>query len=161
MDWIYGIQKALDYVETHLTEEIEYGEVAKQAYSSSFHFQRVFSILCGYTLGDYIRMRRLTLAAEELIRTDEKIIDIALKYGYNTPESFTRAFSSFHGITPTQERRGENIRSFSKLSVKLILSGGNTMNYRIEKKDAFKVVCRRKQITKPQGDIATEAISSF
>ena len=161
MDWIYGIQKALDYVETHLTEEIDYGEVAKQAYSSSFHFQRVFSILCGYTLGDYIRMRRLTLAAEELIRTDEKIIDIALKYGYNTPESFTRAFSAFHGITPTQARHGENIRSFSKLSVKLILSGGNTMNYRIEKKDAFKIVCRRKQITKPQGDIATEAISSF
>ena len=101
------------------------------------------------------------LKANPAMIVDEKIIDIALKYGYNTPESFTRAFSSFHGITPTQARRGENIRSFSKLSVKLILSGGNTMNYRIEKKDAFKVVCRRKQITKPQGDIATEAISSF
>lgn len=119
MDWIYGIQKALDYVEAHLTDEIDYEAAAKEAYSSSFHFQRVFSILCGYTLGDYIRMRRLTLAAEELIRTDKKVLDIALKYGYNTPESFCRAFSAFHGITPTQARHGENVRSFSRLSVKL------------------------------------------
>lgn len=161
MDWIYGIQKALDYLETHLTDEIDYEAAAKEAYSSSFHFQRVFSILCGYTLGDYIRMRRLTLAAEDLIRTDKKVIDIALKYGYNTPESFCRAFSAFHGITPTQARHGGNVRSFSRLSVKLILSGGNTMDYRIEKKEAFKVICRRKQITKPQGDVATEAISAF
>lgn len=161
MDWITGIQRAVDYTEAHLTEEIDYEEVAKQAYSSAFHFQRMFSMLCGFTLGDYIRMRRLTMAAGDLIETSEKVIDIACKYGYDTPESFSRAFARFHGITPTEARRGRMVKSFSRLSVKLILSGGNTMDYRIEKKKAFKVICKRKQITKPQGDTATADISAF
>lgn len=161
MDWITGIQRALDYTEAHLTEEINYEAVAKQAYSSAFHFQRMFSMLCGFSLGDYIRMRRLTLAAEDLMRTGDKIIDIAFKYGYDTPESFSRAFLRFHGITPTQARRGGTIKSFFRLSVKLILSGGSTMDYRIEKKDAFRIICKKKQITKPQGDTATEDISAF
>lgn len=161
MDWITGIQRALDYTEEHLTEEIDYEAVAKQACSSVFHFQRMFSMLCGFSLGDYIRMRRLTLAAAELIRTREKVIDIALKYGYDTPESFSRAFSRFHGITPTEARRGANIKSFSRLSVKLILSGGSTMDYRIEKKDALRIICKKKQVTKPQGETATEDISAF
>ena len=123
MDWVHGIQRAIDYVEAHITEKIDYEEVAKEAYSSPFHFQRVFGVLCGYTLGDYIRMRRLTLAAEELTATNEKIIDVALKYGYDTPESFTRAFSKVHGFTPTEVRNGATVTSFSRLSVKLILSG--------------------------------------
>lgn len=161
MDWITGIQRALDYTEAHLTEEIDYEAVAKQAYSSAFHFQRMFSMLCGFSLGDYIRMRRLTLAAEDLLRTGDKIIDIALKYGYDTPESFSRAFLRFHRITPTQARRGGTIKSFFRLSVKLILSGGSTMDYRIEKKDVFKIICKKKQVTKPQGDTATEDISAF
>lgn len=161
MDWITGIQRALNYVEMHLTEEIDYEAVAKEACSSVFHFQRVFHILCGYTLGDYIRMRRLTLAADELLRTKDKVIDIALKYGYDTPESFSRAFSRFHGVTPSEARKGGNIKSFSRLSVKLILSGGNMMDYRIEKKEAFKVVCKKKQVTKPTGDTATADISAF
>ncbi len=161
MDWITGIQRAIDYIEAHLTEQIDYEAVAKKAYSSSFHFQRVFGILCGYTLGDYIRMRRLSLAAENLLRTDDKIIDIALKYGYDTPESFSRAFTRFHGITPTEARHGGNIKSFSRLSVKLILNGGNLMDYRIEKRNAFKVICRKKHVNKPQGDTATADISAF
>lgn len=161
MDWIYGIQKAIDYVEAHITEKIDYAEVAKQAYSSSFHFGRVFGLLCGYTLGDYIRMRRLTLAGEELMSTDSKIIDIALKYGYDTPESFSRAFSKFHGFTPTEVRNGKPITSFSPLFVKLILSGGSLMNYRIEKKDAFKVICKRKIVEKPESATATADISAF
>ena len=122
MDWIKGIQRALDYTEAHLTEEIDYDAVAKEACSSSFHFQRVFSIMCAFTLGDYIRMRRLSLAADELVHSEEKVIDIALKYGYETPESFTRAFSRFHGITPTEARNGGTVKSFSRLSVKLILT---------------------------------------
>lgn len=93
MDWIQGIQRAIDYVEANITEEIDYEEVAKQAYSSSFHFQRIFGILCGFSLGDYIRMRRLSLAGEELSRGSAKIIEVALKYGYDTPESFSRAFT--------------------------------------------------------------------
>ena len=95
MDWMAGLQRAIDYVEAHLTDDIDYAAAAKEAVSSSFHFQRVFSIICGYTLGDYIRMRRLSLAADELMRTNEKVIDIALKYGYDTPESFSRAFYPF------------------------------------------------------------------
>ncbi|MEA4933382.1 MAG: AraC family transcriptional regulator, partial [Lawsonibacter sp.] len=138
MDWITGIQRALDYTEAHLTGEINYEAAARAACSSPFHFQRMFTMLCGFTLGDYIRMRRLALAAEDLMRTCDKVIDIAYKYGYDTPESFSRAFTRFHGVTPTQARRGETVKSFSRLSVKLILSGGSTMDYRIEKKDAFK-----------------------
>lgn len=163
MNWISGIQKAIDYVEEHITDEIDYGEVAKEACSSEFHFQRVFGILCGFTLGDYVRMRRLALAAEDLIRTDAKVIDIALKYGYETPESFTRAFARFHGVTPTECRRGKNVKSFSRLSVKLILTGGSSMDYRIEKMDAFQILCRRKTVGKPasMGGTATKDISAF
>lgn len=161
MDWICGIQRAIDYVEAHLTDDIDYEAAAREAASSVFHFQRMFSMLVGYTLGDYIRMRRLSLAADELHRTDGKIIDIALRYGYDTPESFSRAFTRFHGITPTEARRGGKIKSFSRLSVKLILDGGNLMDYRIEKRDALKVVCKKKQVNKPQGDTATADISAF
>ena len=161
MDQITAIQRAIDYTEAHLTDEIDYEAAAREAASSVFHFQRLFSMLCGYTLGDYIRMRRLSLAADELQRKGGKIIDIALKYGYDTPESFSRAFTRFHGITPTQARRGGNIKSFSRLSVKLILDGGNLMDYRIEKRDAFKLICRKKQVNKPQGDTATADISAF
>ena len=92
MDWIQGIQQAIDYIEEHITEEIDYEEAAKRAYSSSFHFQRVFGIMCGFTVGEYIRRRRLTLAGNELLTKDIKVIDVALKYGYETPESFSRAF---------------------------------------------------------------------
>ena len=81
MDWITGMQKAIDYIEANLTEEIDYKKVAAESFSSSYHFQRVFSILCGYTLGEYIRMRRLSLAGAELVNGKEKVIDIALKYG--------------------------------------------------------------------------------
>ncbi len=139
-DWVYGIQRAIDYMEAHITEKIDYKEVAKQACSSAFHFGRVFGILCGYTLGDYVRMRRLTLAAEQIIHTDRKIIDIAFDHGYDTPESFSRAFSKFHGYTPTEVRNGMPITSFSRLSVKIVLSGGKITSYRIEKNGTLQAV---------------------
>ncbi|MBO5411225.1 MAG: helix-turn-helix transcriptional regulator, partial [Clostridia bacterium] len=104
MDWIVGIQRAINYIEDNLTETIDYEEVAKQCYSSSYHFQRVFSILCGYTVGEYIRNRRLTLAGKELATTNAKVIDVALKYGYESPDSFAKAFQKFHGILPSQAR---------------------------------------------------------
>lgn len=161
MDWITGIQRALDYIEAHLTETIDYETVAKQALSSSFHFQRMFGMLCGFSLGDYIRMRRLSLAADELQRTKAKVIDVALKYGYDTPESFSRAFVRFHGITPREAKQGKTVKSFSRLSVKLILTGGNTMDYRIEKREAFQLVCKKQQVRKNGGETATEDISAF
>ena len=148
MDWISGIQKAVDYVEAHITEELDYCEIANQAYSSSFHFQRIFSILCGFTLGDYIRMRRLSLAGSELAAsTNLRILDIAMEYGYDTQESFSRAFTRFHGVSPSQARSGANLKSFSRLSVKLVLEGANMINYRIETKDAFNIVCKKKMVS--------------
>ena len=136
MDWITGMQKAIDYIEANLTEEIDYEKVAAESFSSSYHFQRVFSILCGYTLGEYIRLRRLSLAGAELANDKEKVIDIALKYGYDSPDSFAKAFQKFHGITPSQARAdGSMLKSFSRLSIKISLEGGSIMNYRIEEKD--------------------------
>ena len=161
MDWISGIQRAIDYTEEHLTENIDMEEAAKAAASSLFHFQRIFSMLTGFTLGDYIRMRRLSLAAQELRKSNVRIIDAALKYGYDCPESFTRAFTRFHGITPSEAKKGATAKSFSRLSVKLILSGGNLMDYRIEKKNAFKLICKRKQVNKPKDETPTSEISSF
>lgn len=161
MDWIQGIQRAIDYVEANITEEIDFEKVAEQAYSSSFHFQRVFGILCGCSLGDYIRMRRLSLAGEELSKGNAKIIDIALKYGYDTPESFSRAFTRFHGIAPSEAKRGGSVRIFTPLSVKLTLTGGSKMDYRIEKRDAFQVVCKRKKVSKPQSANATSDITAM
>lgn len=161
MDWITGIQQAIDYVEEHIMEPLDYAEIAKCAYSSSFHFQRVFSILCGFTLGEYIRFRRLSLAGSELLYSDAKIIDIALKYGYETPESFSRAFTRFHGLAPSQAKQNSAIlKSFSRLSVKLILNGGTTMDYRIETKDAFKLIVKKKKISSNQELTAAE-ISEF
>lgn len=135
MDWITGMQKAIDYIEANLTEYIDYEKVAAESFSSSYHFQRVFSILCGYTLGEYIRMRRLSLAGAELVSGKEKVIDIALKYGYDSPDSFAKAFFKFHGITPSEARtNGKMLKSFSRLSIRISLEGGTVMNYRIEKK---------------------------
>lgn len=161
MNWIQGIQSAIDYVEANLTGEIDYEEAAKRACSSPFHFQRVFGILCGFSLGDYIRMRRLSLAGEELSKGGGKIIDIALKYGYDTPESFSRAFTRFHGIAPSEAKRGGRVKIFTPLSMKLSLSGGSKMDYRIEKRDAFQVVCKRKSVGKPQAANATPDITAM
>lgn len=104
MDWIIGLQKAIDYIEDNLTETIDYEMVAAQSFSSSYHFQRVFRILCGFTIGEYIRNRRLSLAGTELATSDAKVIDVALKYGYGSPDSFAKAFQKFHGILPSQAR---------------------------------------------------------
>ena len=161
MNWIQGIQREIDYVEENLTEEIDFEEVAKQAYSSPFHFQRIFSILCGYSLGDYIRMRRLSLAGEELSKGNAKIINVALKYGYDTPESFSRAFTRFHGIAPSEAKKSGNVKIFTPLTVKLILTGGSKMDYRIEKREAFQVVCKRKRVAKPQAANATQDINAM
>lgn len=132
MEWITGIQNAINYVEDHLAGPIDYELAAKESFSSSYHFQRVFSILSGYTLGEYIRNRRLSLAGTELATGKAKVIDIAAKYGYESPDSFAKAFQKFHGITPSQARgNGAMLRNFSRLSFKITLEGGNVMNYRI------------------------------
>lgn len=148
MEWITGLQKAIDYIEEHLTEKLDYEEIARQGFSSSWHFQRVFSILCGCTMGEYIRCRRLTLAGIELLATETKIIDIALKYGYENPDSFTKAFTKFHGITPSAARdSGQSLRSFSRLSLRITMEGGNVMDYRVEKRENIRLVGFGKHFT--------------
>lgn len=138
MEWITGIQNAINYIEDHLDGEIDYEQAAKESFSSSYHFQRVFSILSGYTLGEYIRNRRLSLAGAELATGKEKVIDIAAKYGYESPDSFAKAFQKFHGMTPSQARSdGAMLKNFSRLSFKITLEGGNIMNYRIVEKEAL------------------------
>ena len=135
MDWITGLQRAIDYIEDHLEDDIDYETLASVCFSSSYHFQRTFGILCGYTLGEYIRNRRLSLAGAELARGDAKVIDVALKYGYDSPDSFSRAFKAFHGVTPSEARgNGQNLKSFSRLVLKISLEGGKIMDYRIEEK---------------------------
>ncbi len=141
MEWITGIQNAINYIEDHITETIDYEEVAKVSFSSPFHFQRVFSILCGYTLGEYIRNRRLSLAGTELAAGRGKVIDIGAKYGYDSPDSFAKAFQKFHGMTPSQARgNGALLKNFSRLSIKITLEGGTTMNYRMEEKQELRLM---------------------
>ncbi len=147
MDWIQGIQKAIEYIEEHITESIDYDKLARIAYSSSYHFQRVFGIMCGITLGEYIRRRRLTLAGNELLTKESKVSDVAFKYGYDTPESFCRAFTRFHGIKPSQVKKGCVLNSFSRLSLKLDLIGGNEMQYKIKEIGELILVGYKKRFT--------------
>ncbi|MBQ6858636.1 MAG: AraC family transcriptional regulator [Clostridia bacterium] len=140
-DWTEGICGALAYMEEHLTDELNIADVARQAYMSPFHFQRMFSAMCGVSVGEYIRNRRMTLAAEDLLNTDEKIIDIAVKYGYDSPDSFARAFQRFHGILPSQARRScASLRAYAPIRIQLTMKGGHMMEYRIAEKPAFTVM---------------------
>lgn len=135
MDWITSVQMGIDYIETHILEELDYSEISNAACSSCFHFQRVFSILCGFTIGEYIRYRRLSLAAKDLIENKSRIIDIALKYRYDTPESFTKAFTRFHGLTPISVRKSsKNLKYFEPLFIQIHIEGGNIKDYSINKK---------------------------
>ena len=143
MDMAVGLQKAIDYVEDHLDGEIDVSEAAREAAMSEYYFQRIFGLLCGMSLGEYIRARRLTLAGSELARSNVRVIDAALKYGYDSPESFARAFVRFHGVTPSEARRDSSgLRALSRISVKLTLNGGKIMDYKIVKKEPFDVLER-------------------
>ena len=141
--WIEGIQNAIRYIEENITEELGIREIAEKVYVSAFHFQRMFSALCGFTVGEYIRNRRLSLAAQELSKADVKVIDVAVKYGYCSPDSFTRAVTRFHGISPSAAKlKGANLKSFAPLKIKLVLEGGTMLEYKIVKKEQFTVMGR-------------------
>ncbi len=141
MNWIDGLSEAINYIEENITEKLSIEDIAKKAFVSPFYFQKGFTLLCGFTVGEYIRQRRLTLAGSELVSTNEKIIDIGLKYGYDSPDSFTKAFSRFHGVTPTAVRRdGVMIKSYAPLKLNFYLEGGYIMDYKIIEKDSFEVV---------------------
>ncbi|PYY27131.1 AraC family transcriptional regulator [Paenibacillus illinoisensis] len=140
MDWLLRMNRALDYIESNLTGEIELKEVAQSAYCSSHQFQRMFSFITNVTLAEYIRRRRLTLAAIELQNSEMRVIDIAVKYGYESPVPFARAFQSLHGVNPASAREeGTALKAYPRLSFLISMKGEKAMNYRIETKESFHV----------------------
>lgn len=140
VEWTNAVSRAVDYIEEHITDDISVKDIANHVYMSPFYFQRGFGMLCGYTVAEYIRNRRLALAGGELAAGKIKVIDAALKYGYDSPDSFTKAFVRFHGVTPAAVRRGEMmIKTFAPLKINISLKGGYIMNYKIVKKESFKV----------------------
>ena len=146
MDWIEGFQASIDFMEQHLTENIEIEEISGKAALSPFYYQRIFGALCGMTVGEYIRSRRMTLAAQELAGSEAKVIDVAMKYGYDSPDSFTKAFCRFHGITPSQAKEsGQVLKSLAPLHIKVTLEGGNMLDYRIVEKAPFTVIGLKRQ----------------
>jgi AraC family transcriptional regulator len=140
MEWLTCIRTAIDYMEKHLEDNITAQNVAEQVFMSSFFFQKGFSLMTGYGLAEYIRNRRLYKAALDLQNTDDKIIDIAFRYCYETPESFTKAFSRFHGVSPTQVRDGAPVKPFLPLTIEISIHGGNQMDYKINTMTGFKVI---------------------
>jgi AraC family transcriptional regulator len=157
MEWLEGMNRALDYLEAHLEDEADIGEAARIAYSSKFHFQRMFSVLCGVTAADYLRARRLTLAAQELAAGGGRVLDAALRFGYETPEAFARAFKRFHGVSPSEAREpGVRLRSVSRLKFILSVKGDQDMDYRIMKKDAFRVVGKALRVRTDDGQNFTK-----
>ncbi|MBO5715777.1 MAG: helix-turn-helix domain-containing protein [Clostridia bacterium] len=141
-----GVEKAIHYIEDNICEELDIMEIAKRAYVSPFYFQKIFHVFCGCTVGEYIRNRRLTLAAQELSTCDVKVIDVALKYGYDSPDSFARAFWKFHGVNPSSAKQsGANLKCFAPIRLKLTLEGGTIMEYKIVEKATFTIVgkCRK------------------
>lgn len=145
MGWTEAIGEAVQYIEDHITDELTAGMIAEHVHLSSFYFQKGFAMLCGYTIMEYIRNRRLALAGNDLVAGDEKVIDIAMKYGYDSPDSFAKAFYRFHGVTPNMARKdGVMLKSFAPLRIKLSLEGGHLMDYRIENKEAFTVIANAK-----------------
>ena len=140
MEWIERLNHAIDYIEKHLTTEIDYEQLGRIACCSSYHFQRMFTYMAGIPLSEYIRRRKMSLAAVDLQGKNMKIIDVAGKYGYQSPTAFNRAFQSVHGIAPSAvKNEGVSIKSFPPILFKITVKGAEEMNYRIETKDAFRI----------------------
>ena len=148
MDTLTSMNKALEYIEENLTDELDYSQISKIAFCSEYHFKRMFSFLAGISLSEYIRRRRLTLAAIELKNKNLRIIDIAVKYGYISADSFSRAFQNLHGILPSEARKEDaQIKAYPKMTFQLSIKGGNEMNYKIVEKQSFKIVGFKKRVS--------------
>lgn len=141
MEWVERLNQSMNYIEEHLTDEIDYGQLAKTACCSTYHFQRMFTYMAGIPLSEYIRRRKMSLAAVDLQGSTSKVIEIAEKYGYSSPTAFNRAFQSIHGIAPSAVREeGVEVKSFPPIVFKISVKGAEEMNYRIETKDAFRII---------------------
>jgi AraC family transcriptional regulator len=153
MEWFERMKNALDFMEECIATGFDVAEAARVANSSSFHFQRMFTMIMGVTVADYVRKRRLTLAAQELASSHEKVIDVALKYGYDTPEAFSKAFRKVHGVAPSRARtRGISLKAYPRLSFHISLRGGKDMDYKIIEKPAFTVFGKGIRVTTKDGE---------
>ncbi len=141
MEWVERLNQSMNYIEEHLTDEIDYEQLGRIACCSAYHYQRMFTYMAGVSLAEYIRRRKMSLAAVDLQGGNAKIIDIAEKYGYHSPTAFNRAFQSFHGIAPSSVKdKGVSVKSFSPIVFRIAVKGATEMNYRIETKEAFRIV---------------------
>lgn len=153
MDWLDRMNGAISYIEENLSEEVDYDTAARIACCSVYHFQRMFSFITDISLSEYIRRRRLTLAAFELQNSDVRIIDLAVKYGYDSPVSFSRAFQKLHGVTPTSAREtGAQLKAYPRISFHISIKGDAEMNYRIEEKQVFSVFGIEEVFTTENGE---------
>ena len=140
MTWYERMNKAIDYIEENLCSDIDFNEISKVMCQSSVNFQRTFSIVADISVFEYIRRRRLTLAAFDMQNSNDRVIDIALKYGYESPEAFTRAFKETHGVSPSNARKqGLPLKAYPRITFLLSIKGDAAMEYRIENKEAFAV----------------------
>lgn len=141
MEWIERLNQAINYIEEHLKDDMDYEQLGKVACCSSYHFQRMFTYMAGMPLSEYIRRRKMSLAAVELQGGDKKIVDVAAEYGYQSPTAFNRAFQSIHGVAPSAvKNEGVSLKSFPPITFKVTVKGVEEMNYRIETKDAFRII---------------------
>lgn len=152
MDWVRTVNTAIDYMEDHLTEDVTLSDVAGAVYLSVFHFQRAFSLLTDMSPAEYLRKRRLSQAGAELMKGEEKVIDVAARYGYDSPESFTKAFTRFHGVTPMQARKGSPIQFMNRFTVRITIEGGCIMEYTIEKWEAMELLMHAKDFHAETGE---------
>lgn len=140
------MNQALDYIEEHLTDEIDEKQIEKITGTSIYHFRRLFSFLSGMSLGEYIRNRKLSNATFDLLDEDNSVTEIAFKYGYGSVDGFSRAYKEWSGFSPSEVKKQKSLKSFPKLSFQLTIQGGMTMDYRIENKEPFKIVGVKKRV---------------
>nr|WP_024838239.1 AraC family transcriptional regulator [Clostridium sp. 12(A)] len=153
MNWLGKMNEALQYIEDNLTGEIKVEEAAKIALCSSFNFQRMFSYMADVSLGDYIRRRRMTMAATELLTEDTRVIDVAVKYGYESPVSFARAFHAMHGMNPSEVKKpGAKIKSYSRISFEITIKGVEAMNYYVKELEGFRVIGYKERVPLTGGE---------
>ncbi len=146
IDLLKSMNEAMDYIELHLYDEVEESELERITGTSVYHFRRMFSFLSGMTLGEYIRSRKLSNATFDLLNEGMSVTDAAFKCGYESVDGFSRAFREWSGIKPSEVKKKNNLKAFPKLSFQLVLQGGINMDYRIEKKEAFKIVGVQKRV---------------
>ncbi len=141
MEWVERLNQSINYIEEHLTDEIDYEQLGRIACCSAYHYQRMFTYMAGVTLAEYIRKRKMSLAAVDLQSGNKRIIEIAEKYGYRSPTAFNRAFQSFHGIAPSSVKdEGVSVKTFSPVVFRIAVKGAAEMNYRMETKEAFRII---------------------